>query len=85
LHDALDLTRRNAMTITTYYATHRLGRSNAEADAIVHFINDLTSDNGDNRSWDAMRAQLNALTDSETRQRLNLIIEEEKFELGSED
>jgi hypothetical protein len=73
------------MTVTTYYATHRLGRSNAEADAIVHFINDLTAGNGDNRSWDAMRAQINALTDSETRQRLDIVIEEEKCELGSED
>ena len=73
------------MTITTYYATHSLGRSNAEADAIVHLINDLTAANGDNRSWDAMRAQINALTDSEMRQRLDIIIEEEKFELGSED
>ena len=73
------------MTITTYYATHRLGRSNAEADAIVHLINDMTAGNGDNRSWDAMRAQINALTDTETQQRLKIIIEEEKFELGSED
>jgi hypothetical protein len=73
------------MTITTYYATHRLGRSNAEADAIVHHINDLTAGNGDNRSWDAMRAHINALTDAETQQRLSIIIEEEKFELGSED
>ena len=73
------------MTITTYYATHGLDRSNAEANAIVHLINDLTAGNGDNRSWDAMRAQVDALTDSETRQRLNIIIEEEKFDLGSED
>lgn len=73
------------MTITTYYATHKLGRSNAEADAIVHLINDMTAGNGDNRSWDAMRAQINALTDTETQQRLNIIIEEENFELGSED
>lgn len=73
------------MTITTYYATHKLGRSNAEADAIVHLINDLTAGNGDNRSWDAIRAQINALTDAETQRRLNIIIEEEKFELGSED
>lgn len=73
------------MTITTYYATHKLGRSNAEADAIVHLINDLTAGNGDNRSWDAIRAQINALTDAETQRRLNIIIEEEKLELGSED
>lgn len=73
------------MTITTYYATHKLGRSNAEADAIVHLVNDLTAGNGDNRSWDAMRAQINALTDPETQQRLNIIIEEEKFDIGSED
>ncbi len=73
------------MTITTYFATHKLGRSNAEADAIVHHINDLTAGNGDNRSWDAVRAHIHALTDPETQQRLNIIIEEERFELGSED
>lgn len=73
------------MTITTYYATHKLGRSNTEADAIVHFINDLTAGNGDNRSWDAIRAQINALADAETQQRLQILIEEENIELGPED
>ena len=73
------------MTLTTYYATHRLGRSDAEADAIVHLINDVTAGNGDNRSWDAMRAQINALTDSDTQQRLNIIIEDEKSELLADD
>lgn len=73
------------MTITTYYATHKLGRSNAEADAIVHLINDLTAGNGDNRSWDAMRAQINALTDSDTQQRFNIVIEDEKSELLADD
>ena len=73
------------MTITTYYATHRLDRPHPEADAIVHLINDLTHANGDNRSWDAMRAHISALTDPETQRRLNIIIEEEKCELGSED
>jgi hypothetical protein len=73
------------MTITTYYATHRLGHTDAEANAIVHLINDLTAGSGDNRSWDAMRAQVHALADAETRQRLNIIIEEEKMELGLED
>jgi len=73
------------MTITTYYAAHRLGQSHAEANAIVHLINDLTAGSGDNRSWDAMRAQVNALVDSETQRRLNIILEEEKNESGSED
>jgi len=73
------------VTITTYYATHKLGRSNAEADAIVHHVNDVTAGNGDNRSWDAVRAHIDALTDPETQQRLKIIIEEEKFELDSED
>jgi hypothetical protein len=73
------------MTITTYYATHRLGRCNAEADAIIHLINDMTAGNGDNRSWDAIRAQIDALADPETQQRLKIIIEEEKLELTSED
>ena len=73
------------MTITTYYATHKLGRSNAEADAIVHHVNDVTAGNGDNRSWDAVRAHIDALTDPETQQRLRIVIEEETFELSSED
>ncbi len=73
------------MTITTYYAAYRQGRSNAEADHIIHRINDLTADNGDNRSWDAMRAHINALTDPETQDRLGITIEAEQFELMADD
>jgi hypothetical protein len=73
------------MTITTYYATHKLGRSNAEADALIHLINDVTAGNGDNRSWDATRAHLNALTDADTQTRFGITIEAEQFELLTED
>ncbi len=73
------------MTITTYYATHRLGRPHAEADAIVHRINDLTAGSGDNRSWDAMRARIDALADADTQARLGISIEAESFEAVEED
>lgn len=73
------------MTITTYYATHKLDRRNAEADAIIHLINDTTYGNGDNRSWDAMRAHIDALADPETQQRLKITIEDERIEPGAED
>ena len=73
------------MTITTYYATHKLGRSDAEADALIHLINDLSEGNGDNRSWDATRAHINALTDSDTQARFGITIEAEQRELLTED
>ena len=73
------------MTITTYYATYKAGRSNAEADAIVHLINDMTAGSGDNRSWDSTRAHINALADLETQKRLGIIIENEQFEVVDED
>lgn len=73
------------MTITTYYATHKLGHSNPDADAIVHFINDTTADCGDNRSWDATRAHIDALADADTQKRLGIIIEAEEFELVADD
>ena len=49
------------MTLTPYYATHSAAQNRNEANAIVHHINDLTAGSGDNRSWDATRAHLNAL------------------------
>ncbi|MBI4985832.1 MAG: hypothetical protein HZC24_10965 [Rhodocyclales bacterium] len=73
------------MTITTYYATHKLGRSNPEADAIVHLVNDVTAATGDNRSWDATRARINALADADTQIRLGIVIEDEMFELHADD
>lgn len=73
------------MTITTYHATHQLGHANRDADAIVHLINDTTAASGDNRSWDATRAHINALTDPDTQQRLGLGIEAEQYELVDDD
>ena len=73
------------MTITNYYATYNLGRSDFEAEAIVHHINDLTAGSGDNRSWDATRAHINALADADTQRRLGITIEAEEFELVAED
>jgi len=73
------------MTITTYYATYKLDRSDAEANAIIHRVNDLTADSGDNRSWDSTRAHIDALVDSDTQKRLGIIIEAEEFELMADD
>jgi len=73
------------MTLTTYYATHTLGRPDPEADAIVHRVNDLTAGSGDNRSWDATRAHVNALADPATQKRLGITIEAEQFELVAGD
>ena len=73
------------MTITTYYATHKLGHANRDADAIVHYVNDATADSGDNRSWDATRAHLDSLADPDTQQRLGISIEAEQYELVDAD
>lgn len=73
------------MTITTYYATYKLGRADAEAEAIVHLINDLTAGNGDNRSWDATRAHVDELADPDTQNRLRITVEAEQFEHLAED
>jgi hypothetical protein len=73
------------MTITTYYVTHKLGRSHVEANAIVHLVNDLTFSSGDNRLWDATRAHLDALADAETQKRFGITIEAEQSELVAED
>jgi hypothetical protein len=78
------LQRRESMTLTTYYVTHRPERS-AEAGAIVHLINDRASETGDNRSWDAIRAQVDALADAETQQRLGIAIEAEHNEVHADD
>ena len=73
------------MTITTYYATYKPGRRDAEADAIVHLVNDTTAATGDSRSWDATRAHVNALADAETQERLGIVIEADQFELMDEE
>ena len=73
------------MTITTYYATHKSGRTHRDADAIVHRVNDMTAESGDNRSWDATRAHIDALADSATQQRYGIAIEAEQFELEGDD
>jgi hypothetical protein len=73
------------MTFTTYYATHSAAQNRNEANAIVHHINDATAASGDNRSWDATRAHLNALADSETQARLGITIEAEDSELMADE
>ena len=69
------------MTITTYYATYNLGRRDAEADAIVHFVNDTTAGSGDSRSWDATHAYIDTVADADTQQRLGIVIAADQFEL----
>ncbi|OHC62083.1 MAG: hypothetical protein A2045_07055 [Rhodocyclales bacterium GWA2_65_20] len=73
------------MTITTYYATYHLGRHDAEADAIVHSVNDLTAGNGDSRSWDATHAYIDALADAATQKRLGIVVEADQYELVDEE
>jgi hypothetical protein len=73
------------MTNTTYYVTHKLGRPDAEANAIIHLINDLAFSSGDNRSWDATRAHVDALADPDTQKRFGITIEAEQSELVAED
>ena len=72
------------MTITTYYATYKLGHRDPEADAIVHFVNDTTAASGDCRSWDATRAHIEAVADQDTQRRLGIVIEADQFELMGE-
>jgi sirohydrochlorin ferrochelatase len=73
------------MTNTTYYVTHKLGRSDPDANAIVHLINDLAFTSGDNRSWDATRAHVDALADPDTQRRIGIMIEAEQTEVVGED
>ena len=73
------------MTNTTYYVTHKLEHSDPEANAIVHLINDLTFNSGDNRSWDATRAHVNALADADMQRRIGITIEAEQTEVVAED
>jgi hypothetical protein len=73
------------MTITTYYVTHKLGRSDADANATIHLINDLAIGSGENRSWDATRALVNSLVDADTQERFGISIDAEECELFAED
>jgi hypothetical protein len=73
------------MTITSYYVTHKLGRSDADANATIHLINDLAISGGENRSWDATRALVNELVDPDTQERFGIRIEAEQCELEFED
>jgi len=75
------------MQVTTYYVTHAPAASHidAEAIALVDLINDVGYCNGDNRSWNAMRAQLDALLDAETQGRLGVAIEAEQSEATDDD
>jgi len=68
------------MQITTYYVTHKAGQIDADARAGLHLINDTAFCNGDNRSWNAMRAQVDALLDKDTQRQLGVMIEAEQCE-----
>lgn len=70
------------MQITTYYITHKApaGFLDVDALALVDLINDTGYGNGDNRSWNAMRAQVDALLDGETQRRLGIALESETSE-----
>jgi hypothetical protein len=73
------------MTITTYYVTHKLGRSDGDANAAIHLINDMAFSSGENRSWDSTRALVNSLLDADTQARFGINIEMEQCELETED
>ncbi len=66
------------MEITTYYVTHKA--ADTDTKALLHLINDTGAGNGDNRSWNALRAQIDALIDAETQRRLGIAIEAEQSE-----
>lgn len=68
------------MQITTYYVTHKAGHKDADARAHLHLINDTAFCNGDNRSWNTMRARVNDQIDQETQLRLGVVIEAEQSE-----
>ena len=58
------------MKITTYYATHALGRadmSTPDADAVIQRVNAVTGSNGDSLYRDRVQAELDALIDAETQ------------------
>jgi hypothetical protein len=73
------------MQTTTYYVTQKARSLDTAAAATVHLINDTSCDNGDNRSWDAMRAKVDALFDRDTQGRLGIRIEAEACEPAEDD
>lgn len=73
------------MQITTYYVSHKAGIDDIDAKALVHLINDTGFGNGDNRSWNAMHAQVNALIDADTQDRLRITIKAEQCEASTDD
>lgn len=69
------------MQITTYYITHKpSGLVDADTLAAIDLLNDTSFGNGDNRSWNAMRAQLDAILDAQTQERLGIAIDAEQSE-----
>lgn len=72
------------MQITTYYVSHKAGIEDIEAKALLHLVNDTGFGNGDNRSYNALRAQIDALFDADTQHLLGIRIEAEQCE-ASED
>jgi hypothetical protein len=73
------------MTITTYHVTSQSGRSDTDANATIHLINDLAFSSGENRSWDATRALVNSMLDAATQERLGIQIEAEELEADTDD
>ena len=58
------------MKITTYYATHALGRadmSTPDADAVIQRVNAVTGSNGDSLYRDRVQDEIDALIDAETQ------------------
>lgn len=72
------------MQITTYHVSHKAGIQDVEAKALLHLINDTGFGNGDNRSYNALRAQIDALFDADMQHLLGIRIEAEQSE-ASED
>ncbi|MGE5467298.1 MAG: hypothetical protein ACM3Y9_07740 [Ignavibacteria bacterium] len=68
------------MQVTTYYVTRKTMKFEPEAQALVDLINDTSCGNGDNHSWNAMRAQLDASIDRDTQQRLGIAVVAEQSE-----
>ena len=73
------------MTITTYYVTHQAGRSDRDASATIHLINDLAVSGGENRSWDATRALVDSMLATDEQERLGVRIEAEQNEEFGDD
>lgn len=73
------------MQITTYYVSHRPGIEDLDACSVVHLINDAGFGNGDNRSWNAMRARVDAQFDADTQKRLGIAITAEQSEAPTDD